>query len=164
MVYMANVNEDDAVNGTNKYIEQIKEYIKKEKAKVIFMCAEIESELASLQDDEKTEFLKDVGIKESGLNQLIRATYELLGLKTFFTVGADEVRAWTFKDGYKAPECAGVIHSDFERGFIRAEVMTYDDLIELGSELKVKEAGKLRVEGKEYVMKDGDICHFRFNV
>lgn len=164
IVYMANVNEDDAVKGTNKYIEEIKEYVKKENSKVIFMCASIESELASLSENEKEEFLEDVGIKESGLNQLIKATYELLGLKTFFTVGVDEVRAWTFKDGYKAPECAGVIHSDFERGFIRAEVMSYEDLIKYGSELKVKEAGKLRVEGKEYIMKDGDICHFRFNV
>ena len=128
------------------------------------MCAKIESELAELPEEERKEFLKDVGIQESGLDQLVKATYELLGLKTFFTVGNDEVRAWTFKDGYKAPKCAGIIHSDFERGFIRAEVISYEDLITLGSELAVKEAGKLRVEGKEYLMKDGDICHFRFNV
>jgi len=164
IIYIANVNEEDAVAGTNKYIEQIKEYTSKEDARVIFMCAKIESELAELLEEERKEFLEDVGIKESGLDQLVKATYELLGLKTFFTVGSDEVRAWTFKEGYKAPKCAGIIHSDFERGFIRAEVISYEDLINLGSELAVKEAGKLRVEGKEYLMKDGDICHFRFNV
>lgn len=164
IIYIANVNEEDAVAGTNKYIEQIKEYTSKEEARVIFMCAKIESELAELSEDERKDFLEDVGINESGLDQLVKATYELLGLKTFFTVGSDEVRAWTFKDGYKAPKCAGIIHSDFERGFIRAEVISYQDLISLGSELAVKEAGKLRVEGKEYLMKDGDICHFRFNV
>ena len=105
-----------------------------------------------------------MGIEESGLSQLIKATYNLLGLKTYFTVGTDEVKAWTFKDGMKAPACAGIIHTDFEKGFIRAEVMSYDDLIDCGSELKVKEAGKMRLEGKEYIMQDGDICHFRFNV
>ena len=164
IIYIANVNEEDAVAGTNKYIEQIKEYTSKEEARVIFMCAKIESELAELPEEERKEFLEDVGIKESGLDQLVKATYELLGLKTFFTVGSDEVRAWTFKEGYKAPKCAGIVHSEFERGFIRAEVISYEDLINLGSELAVKEAGKLRVEGKEYLMKDGDICHFRFNV
>ena len=164
IIYVANVNEDDAISGTNKYIESIKEYTKKENASVIFMCAKIESELAELAPEEREEFLCDVGISESGLTQLVNATYSLLGLKTFFTVGTDEVRAWTFKDGSKAPKCAGIIHTDFEKGFIRAEVMSYEDLISLGSEIKVKEAGKLRVEGKDYVMQDGDICHFRFNV
>ena len=164
IIYVANVNESDAIAGTNKYIEQIKEYTKKENAEVIFMCAKIESELAELEPTEREDFLKDVGIEEAGLEQLVKATYSLLGLKTFFTVGTDEVRAWTFKDGSKAPKCAGIIHTDFERGFIRAEVMSYEDLISLGSEIKVKEAGKLRSEGKEYVMQDGDICHFRFNV
>ena len=128
------------------------------------MCAKLESELADLNNEEKTEFLNDLGIKESGLDKLIKSTYKLLNLETFFTSGKDECRAWTFKKGSTAPECAGIIHTDFEKGFIRAEVMSYEDLIECGSELKVKEAGKLRVEGKEYLMVDGDICHFRFNV
>ena len=108
--------------------------------------------------------MEEVGIKESGLDQLINTTYRILGLKTFFTVGSDEVRAWTFKDGMKAPECAGIIHTDFQKGFIKAEVMSYEDLIKFGNEIKVKEAGKARLEGKEYIMQDGDICHFRFNV
>ena len=124
----------------------------------------LEADLAGLEDEERIEFLESVGIKNSGLDKLIFASYNLLGLKTFFTVGTDEVRAWTFRSGMKAPECAGIIHSDFERGFIRAEVMSYDDLVEYGTELKVKEAGKLRIEGKDYVMQDGDICYFRFNV
>ena len=128
------------------------------------MCAKIESELVELEDSEKKVFLSELGIEESGLDKLIRVTYDTLGLATFFTVGSDEVRAWTFKKGMKAPECAGIIHSDFERGFIKAEVMSYEDLISCGSELKVKEAGKARLEGKEYVMQDGDICYFRFNV
>ena len=124
----------------------------------------MESELSELTDDEKESFLNELEIKESGLDQLIHKTYKLLGLATFFTVGSDEVRAWTFRKGMKAPECAGIIHSDFERGFIKAEVMSYDDLVEAGSELKVRENGKARIEGKEYLMQDGDICHFRFNV
>ena len=114
--------------------------------------------------DEKELFLSDLCIKESGLDALIHSTYKLLWLATFFTVGSDEVKAWTFRKGMKAPECAGIIHSDFERGFIKAEVMSYDDLIKYGSETKVKEAGRTRLEGKEYVMQDGDICYFRFNV
>lgn len=109
-------------------------------------------------------FLQELGIKESGLDSLVKSTYHLLGLQTFFTVGSDEVKAWTFKKGMKAPACAGIIHSDFERGFIKAEVMSYDDLVSYGSETKVKENGKMRLEGKEYEMQDGDICHFRFNV
>ena len=108
--------------------------------------------------------MKELGIDESGLSKLIKATYKLLGLETYFTVGSDEVKAWTFKKGMKAPECAGLIHTDFEKGFIKAEVMSYQDLINCGSELKVKEAGKMRLEGKDYIMQDGDICHFRFNV
>ena len=114
--------------------------------------------------NEMKEFLKEMGITSSGLDKLIYATYDLLGLQTFFTSGKDECRAWTFKKGMKAPECAGIIHSDFERGFIKAEVMSFDDLKNCGSELKVKEAGKMRLEGKEYLMQDGDICYFRFNV
>ena len=124
----------------------------------------MESELSELNDDDKREFLNDIGISKSGLDLLIQKTYDLLGLATFFTVGADEVRAWTFKVGMKAPECAGIIHSDFERGFIRAEVTSFSDLEKYGDEKLVKEAGKLRVEGKEYEMQDGDICYFRFNV
>jgi ribosome-binding ATPase YchF (GTP1/OBG family) len=128
------------------------------------MCEKIESEISELDDEEKNEFLHELGIKESGLDSLVKSTYNLLGLRTFFTVGSDEVRAWTFKQGMKAPECAGIIHTDFQKGFIKAEVMSYNDLIECGNEVKVKESGKMRLEGKEYEMQDGDICHFRFNV
>ena len=128
------------------------------------MCAKVESELSELEDEDKKTFLLELGIKESGLDKLITATYKLLGLETFFTAGTDEVRAWTFKKGMKAPECAGIIHTDFQKGFIKAEVMSYEDLVEYNDEKAVKEAGKLRLEGKEYLMKDGDICYFRFNV
>jgi GTP-binding protein YchF len=162
MIYLANVNEDD-FSLNNQYVKELSEYATSEKTYVVVMCAKIESELVELNDEEKKEFLKDLGISSSGLDQLINTTYALLGLKTFFTVGTDEVRAWIFKDGMKAPQCAGIIHTDFEKGFIKAEVMSYIDLIECGGELKVKEAGKLRLEGKEYVMQDGDICYFRFN-
>ena len=164
IIYLANVTEEEAVEKNNKYLKEVEELAKKEKTEVILMCAKIESELVELNEEEKNIFLKDIGIEESGLDKLIRVTYELLGLKTFFTVGSDEVRAWTFRNGMKAPECAGIIHTDFEKGFIRAEVMSYDDLITCGNEVKVKENGKMRLEGKEYVMQDGDICHFRFNV
>ena len=162
IIYLANVTEMDLVMKTNKYIDSLQNYVKV--SKVILMCAKIESELVEFDDLEKQVFLKELGIEESGLNQLIKSTYEILGLRTFFTAGSDEVRAWTFKAGMKAPECAGIIHSDFERGFIRAEVISYDDLIAYGDEKKVKEAGKARLEGKEYEMQDGDICYFRFNV
>ena len=164
MIYIANVNEVDLVTGNNEFIDKVREYAKNDGCEVILMCAKIESELVELEDSEKKVFLSELGIEESGLDKLIRVTYDTLGLATFFTVGSDEVRAWTFKKGMKAPECAGIIHSDFERGFIKAEVMSYEDLISCGSELKVKEAGKARLEGKEYVMQDGDICYFRFNV
>lgn len=164
IIYMANVNEEDLIADTNEHVEKLREYANKENSKVITVSAKIESELADLEDSEKEEFLNDLGIKESGLNKLIKNTYELLGLATFFTAGKDECRAWTFKRGWKAPKCAGVIHTDFERGFIKAEVISFDDLKQCGSELKVKEAGKLRLEGKEYIMQDGDICLFRFNV
>ena len=164
IIYVANVSENDIINNGNKYVDELKRYASEESTQVVMICAKIESELAELELEEKTEFLKELGIDESGLSKLIKATYSLLGLKTYFTVGSDEVKAWTFKDGMKAPACAGIIHTDFEKGFIRAEVMSYDDLIECGTELKVKEAGKMRLEGKEYIMKDGDICHFRFNV
>ncbi len=164
IIYVANINEDEINDANNKYIEEVKKYAHDEESEVIVVCAKIESELADLSDSEKDEFLHDLGIEESGLSQLIRSTYHLLGLATYFTVGTDEVKAWTFKKGMKAPECAGIIHTDFQKGFIRAEVMSYDDLIKYGNEVKVKENGKVRLEGKEYIMQDGDICHFRFNV
>ena len=164
IIYVANVNEKDISDKGNKYVEQVKKYAEEEDSEVVMICAKIESELAELEEEEKKEFLHELGIEESGLSKLIKATYHLLGLSTFFTVGSDEVKAWTFKNGMKAPACAGIIHTDFEKGFIRAEVMSYDDLVECGSELKVKEAGKARLEGKDYLMQDGDICHFRFNV
>lgn len=164
IIYATNVSEEDAANNGNIYTKEVMDYASKEGSQVIVMCAKVESELSDLEDEEKLEFLHDLGIDESGLDKLISATYKLLGLETFFTSGTDEVRAWTFKKGMKAPECAGIIHTDFQRGFIKAEVMSYDDLIECGDEKKVKEAGKLRLEGKEYLMQDGDICFFRFNV
>ena len=164
LIYLANISEDDLMGNDNKFLNELMNISSKEKVPVIPMCAKIESELIDLNDEEKQKFLNDLGIEMSGLDRLIQVTYKLLGLKTFFTVGKDEVRAWTFTDGMKAPECAGIIHTDFQRGFIKAEVMSYEDLINYGSELKVKEAGKTRIEGKEYLMQDGDICYFRFNV
>ena len=164
VIYVANVSEEDVMNGGNAYYQQVCEYASAENSEVVMICAKIESELAELNDEEKTEFLSELGITESGMEQLIRKTYSLLGLATFFTVGTDEVKAWTFRKGMKAPECAGIIHTDFERGFIRAEVTSYEDLIKYGSEKDAKENGKVRLEGKEYLMQDGDICYFRFNV
>ena len=164
IIYMANVSEEDLLSDGNKYVDMVRGYSSAENASVIVVCAKMESELAELSEDDKIEFLKDLGIDESGLDKLIYATYDLLGLATYFTAGSDECRAWTFKKGMKAPECAGIIHSDFERGFIRAEVMSFDDLEACGDEKIVKEKGKMRLEGKEYEMQDGDICHFRFNV
>ena len=163
-IYLANVSEEDLLNDGNVYVNKVREVASSLGSPVILMCAKIESELSELDEDSKKEFLADLGIQNSGLDQLIHITYHMLGLKTFFCVGSDEVRAWTFKDGMKAPECAGLIHTDFQKGFIKAEVMSYDDLVTYGSEVKVKEAGKARLEGKEYVMQDGDICLFRFNV
>lgn len=163
IIYVANVAEDELLSG-NPHVQEIKDHAIKEGSIVITICSRMEEELSELEPKEKIEFLEEYEIKESGLDQLIRATYALLGLETYFTCGPKEVRAWTFRKGMKAPACAGIIHSDFERGFIRAEVISYQDLISCGSEAKVKEEGKLRVEGKNYEMKDGDICHFRFNV
>ena len=163
-IYLANVSEDDLLTNDNPYVNKVREYASKEKSSVVLMCAKIESELSELDEESKKEFLKDLGIQNSGLDSLIHNTYHLLGLKTFFTVGSDEVRAWTFKDGMTAPECAGLIHTDFQKGFIKAEVMSYDDLVKYGSEIKVKEAGRARLEGKDYIMQDGDICLYRFNV
>ena len=164
IIYMANVSEEDLLTDGNLYVDKVREYASGENAEVVVVSAKIESELVELSDEDKIEFLNDLGIKENGLDKLIKATYDLLGLATYFTAGEDECRAWTFKKGMKAPECAGIIHSDFERGFIKAEIMSYEDLEKHGSELKVKEAGRMRLEGKEYIMQDGDICHFRFNV
>lgn len=163
IIYALNV-EDSDINTGNDYTKLVEDYAKKEGSETAIICAKLESELSELDEEEKELFLDDLGIKESGVERLINKTYDLLGLATFFTVGKDEVRAWTFKNGSKAPECAGIIHSDFEKGFIKAEVMSYSDLVNAGSELKVRELGKARIEGKEYIMQDGDICHFRFNV
>lgn len=164
VIYAANVSEDDIVLGDNEYTNAVKEYAEKEGASALVMSAKLEEDLASLEEDEKKAFLESLGVPESGLDKLIFESYDLLGLATYFTSGVQEVRAWTFKKGMKAPACAGIIHSDIERGFIRAEVTSFTDIEELGSEKKVQEAGKLRVEGKEYEMCDGDVCYFRFNV
>ena len=164
IIYAANVNEEDAIVVTNEYVERVREYAKNEGSGVITLCAKLESELSELEESEKKEFMDSLGLTNSGLDKLIFETYNLLGLGTFFTAGPKECRAWTFKQGMKAPECAGIIHSDFERGFIRCETMSFDDLEKYGTELKVKEAGRMRLEGKEYIMQDGDICYFRFNV
>jgi GTP-binding protein YchF len=163
IIYLANVKEDE-LTIDNDYVKKVNEYAKGEEAKVVKVCAKMEADLSDLSDEDKKEMLESVGIEESGLDQLIKATYELLGLSTYFTGGSDEVRAWTFKKGMNAKECAGIIHTDFEKGFIKAEIMSYEDLDAYGSELKVKEAGKTRLEGKDYLMQDGDICYFRFNV
>lgn len=163
IIYALNV-EDNDINTGNNYTKLVEDYAKKEGSETAIICAKLESELSELDEEDKKLFLDDLGIKESGVERLINKTYDLLGLATFFTVGKDEVRAWTFEKGSKAPECAGIIHSDFEKGFIKAEVMSYNDLVNAGSELKVRELGKARIEGKEYIMQDGDICHFRFNV
>ena len=163
ILYLANVSESDLAIDDNKYVLALKDYLKDNNTRIIKTCCKVESELAELSIEDKNEMLEMLGIKSSGLDDLINATYSLLGLKTYFTVGSDEVRAWTFKDGMNARDCAGIIHTDFKEGFIKAEVMSYDDLIKFGDELKVKEAGRLRIEGRDYLMKDGDICHFRFN-
>lgn len=164
VLYVANIAEEDMADpDANKYMDAIKEHVKGD-GEVIGVAAAAEEQIAEMDEEEKTDFLEMEGIEEPGLNRLIRAAYKLLGLKTFFTAGGPETRAWTFKKGTKAPQAAGIIHSDFERGFIRAEVMSFADLDEFGSAQAVKEAGKLRLEGKEYVMQDGDIVEFRFNV
>ena len=164
VLYVCNVDDASAVEGNN-YVEAVREAIAKEGADLLIVAAKTESEIAELDTyEERQEFLEEIGLKESGVNRLIRAAYNLLDLQTYFTAGADEVRAWTFLRGTKAPQAAGIIHTDFEKGFIRAEVIKYDDYVSLGSEAAVKEAGKMGVEGKEYVVQDGDIMHFRFNV
>ncbi|WP_417511158.1 redox-regulated ATPase YchF [Methylophaga sp.] len=161
-MYIANVSEDGFEN--NPALDAVKQLAEQESANVVVICAAIESEIAGLEDDEKVEFLSEIGQDEPGLNRVIRAGYELLGLHTYFTAGVKEVRAWTVKVGATAPEGAGVIHTDFQKGFIRAEVISYDDFVQFNGEQGAKDAGKWRLEGKEYVIKDGDVMHFRFNV
>lgn len=165
VLYAANVSEDDLTSGVdNPMVAKVKEYAAAENAEVAVICAKIEAEIAELPAEEKGPFLEDLGLSESGLDKLVRAGYRLLGLLTFFTAGAPEVRAWTIKAGTKAPQAAGKIHTDIERGFIRAEVTAYNDLIACGSQNAAREKGLLRLEGKEYIMKDGDVVYFRFNV
>ena len=166
VIYAANVSEDDLADdaANNEGVQAVREYAKGEQSEVFVVCAEIEAEISELDDDEKKMFLEDLGLKESGLEKLIKASYKLLGLISYLTAGEPEVRAWTITEGTKAPQAAGKIHSDFERGFIRAEVVSYDDLIAGGSHTAAKEKGLIRLEGKDYVVKDGDIMLFRFNV
>lgn len=164
VLYVCNVSEADAVNG-NSYVDKIRDSISDENAEILFLAISIEADINELDSFEEREmFLNDIGLKEPGSSKLIRSTYSLLNLQTYFTAGEKEVRAWTIPVGASAPQAAGVIHTDFEKGFIRAEVISIEDLVNLGSELKVKEAGKIRVEGKDYVLQDGDVLHFRFNV
>jgi len=165
IIYAANVSEDDAASEDNEFIAKVREFAATEDAEVIVVCAKIESELAEMEDDERAMFLEELGIAESGLDKLVKASYHLLDLISFLTAGEPEVRAWTIKRGTKAPGAAGKIHTDFERGFIRAETIAYDKLIECGGNLATaKEKGLIRSEGKEYVVKDGDVMHFLFNV
>lgn len=164
VMYVCNVDEASAVKG-NKYVEQVREGVKAENAEILIVAAKTEAEIAELETFEEREmFLQEAGLSESGVSRLIHAAYHMLQLETYFTTGADESRAWTYIRGTKAPQAAGIIHSDFEKGFIRAEVIKYDDYVRLGSESACRDAGKISVEGKEYVVKDGDIMHFRFNV
>ena len=165
VLYVTNVSEDGIQDADqNPYVQKVREFAEKEAAEVVVISAKVESEIAELDGEEKQMFLEELGIPESGLDQLIRATYQLLGLATYFTAGEQEVRAWTFKKGTKAPQAAGIIHTDFERGFIRAETVSYDDLLDAGSMTVARERGRVRLEGKEYIVKDGDVIHFRFNV
>lgn len=164
VLYACNVDEASAKDG-NRYVELVKEAVKDENAEILIIAAATESDIAELESyDEKQMFLEELGLNEPGVNKLIHAAYRILNLETYFTTGADESRAWTFVRGIKAPQAAGIIHSDFEKGFIRAEVIKYNDYIRLGSEAACREAGKIGIEGKEYVVRDGDIMHFRFNV
>ena len=163
ILYVANISESD-IGKENEYVKIVKEYAEKENAEVITLCVKIEEELSALSGTEKKEMLEMYGLEESGLDKVIKKSYDLLGLMSFLTAGKKEVRAWTIKKGTKAPEAAGKIHTDFERGFIKAEIVSYDDLIRLGSYQKAKEAGLVRLEGKDYIMQDGDIVEFKFNV
>ncbi|EKQ53577.1 MULTISPECIES: redox-regulated ATPase YchF [unclassified Clostridium] len=166
VLYACNISEDDVMEGNfdNDYVKKVKEYAAAENSEVMVISAKIEEELSGLEDEEKAEMLSEYGLDESGLDKLVETSYRLLGLMSFLTAGVQEVRAWTIRRGTKAPQAAGKIHSDIERGFIRAEVVGYDDLVECGSEAAAKEKGKFRLEGKEYVMQDGDVVNFRFNV
>lgn len=165
VLYACNVDEEALTTDDNEFVSKVKEFAAKEGDQVIKICGKLESEIALLEtEEEKQEFMKEVGIEESGLDQLIHAAYKLLGLRTYFTAGPKEIRAWTFHEGMKAPQAAGIIHTDFEKGFIRAEVYACEDLFIHGTEAKVKEAGKLRSEGREYVVRDGDVMFFKFNV
>jgi GTP-binding protein YchF len=165
VMYVANVDEASMANPfENEHVKKVVEHAKKEGAPVVPICGKIESEISELDASEKVEFLKDMGMEEPGLDRVIRSGYQLLGLQTYFTAGDVEVRAWTIHKGDKAPQAAGVIHTDFEKGFIRAEVYHCEDLFKFHSEAKIKDAGLFRVEGKEYIVKDGDVMHFRFNV
>lgn len=166
VLYACNISEDDMVSGNleNDFVKKVQEYAKEENSGCMVVCAKLEEELSGLDEEEKNEMLQEYGLEESGLDKLIQASYSLLGLMSFLTAGVQEVRAWTIKKGTKAPQAAGKIHTDIERGFIRAEIVSYDDLVECGSEAAAKEKGLYRLEGKEYIMKDGDIVNFRFNV
>ncbi|NMB49272.1 MAG: redox-regulated ATPase YchF [Bacteroidales bacterium] len=164
ILYVCNVDEASVISG-NAYVDALQESVKNENAEILVVAAKIESEIAELDTyEDRQVFLSELGLQESGVNRLIKAAYKLLNLQTFFTAGPQEVRAWTFRKGWKAPQCAGVIHSDFEKGFIRAEVIKYEDYITYGSETAVKEAGKMYIEGKDYIVEDGDVMYFRFNV
>lgn len=164
VMYVCNVDEASAASGNN-YVDAVRKATEQEHAEILVVAAKIESEIAEFDDyEERSIFLNEIGLQESGMNRLVKSAYKLLNLETFLTAGVQEVRAWTFRQGWKAPQCAGVIHTDFEKGFIRAEVIKYADYIKYGSETAVKEAGKMSVEGKEYIVQDGDIMHFRFNV
>lgn len=163
-LYCANISESEIGKPDNKYVQLVREQAKKEGSEVVVLCAKIEEEISQLPDDEKQMFYADLGIAESGLDALVRASYKLLGLISFLTAGEKETRAWTIKNGYKAPQAAGKIHTDFERGFIRAEVANCEDILQCGGYVKAKEAGKVRMEGKDYVVQDGDVMLFRFNV
>lgn len=164
VMYVCNVDEASAING-NAYVDRVREAVKEENAEILILAAKTESEIAEFEDyEERKMFLDELGLDESGVSRLIRSAYKLLNLETYITAGEPEVRAWTYRKGSKAPQCAGIIHTDFEKGFIRAEVIKYEDYIALGSEAACKEAGKMSIEGKEYIVQDGDIMHFRFNV
>ena len=162
-MYVANVSEEDLANG-NHLVDQVRDHAATEGGEVVLVCGKIEAEIAELEADEKNEFLAELGIEEAGLDRLIHAGYRLLGLQTYFTAGEKEVRAWTVRQGAYAPEAAGVIHTDFERGFIRAEVISFQDYVSAKGEAGAREKGLLRSEGKEYGVADGDVIHFRFNV
>ncbi len=165
MVYVCNVSDDELSDfSNNEYVKKVEELANKNQSKTVVISAKIEQELGELEPEEREMFMEELGITRSGLDELVAVSYDLLGLKTFFTAGEQEVRAWTFKNGMKAPECAGIIHTDFQKGFIRAETISYEDLIVSGSETKAKENGKFRLEGKDYIAKDGDVFHFRFNL